>query len=55
MSNGTPTPDKPAGAPPHRKHDHPFLEAFNAEDIIDDPGHVREEPDTTSDADAPAP
>ena len=39
----------------HDDHDHPILEAFNAEDAIEDPGHPTAEPDTTSDSDAPAP
>ena len=53
MPSDNDTSDTPAAAQPD--HEHPFLEAFNAEEIVDDPGHVREEPDTTDDADAPAP
>lgn len=45
----------PAGKHTKHTHEHPFLEAFNAEDIIEHPGEIREEPDTTSDSDAPAP
>jgi hypothetical protein len=40
---------------PQGRDEHPLLEAFNAEETVTDPGHPREEPDTTSDADAPAP
>jgi hypothetical protein len=42
---------------PKRAEDHefPFMEAFNAEDAIENPGEPREDEDTADDADAPAP
>lgn len=52
MTTANPTPEHPDHT---HDHEHPLLEAFNAEEIVDDPGDVREEPDTTSDSDAPAP
>ncbi|MCU1504113.1 MAG: hypothetical protein JWM12_3467 [Ilumatobacteraceae bacterium] len=39
----------------HDDHEHPILEAFNAEEVVEQPGEVTEEPDVASDADAPAP
>lgn len=39
----------------HHAHDHPILEAFNAEETVEEPGELDEEPDTTSDSDAPSP
>ena len=42
---------------PKRSEDHefPFMELFNAEDAIDNPGETLEDLDTTDDSDAPAP
>lgn len=49
------TANDPTSTPDEPKEEHDILELFNAEDAVDDPGKPREEPDTTSDADAPAP
>ena len=45
----------PNSTPVDPKGDHDILEAFNAEETVTDPGRPRPEPDTTDDADAPAP
>ena len=38
------------------KVEHPFLEAFSAEDVVENPGELPDEnEDPTDDADAPAP
>ncbi len=42
-------------APEHRRpgddeHDHPVLEAFNAEAVVERPGELDEEPSPTKDA-----
>ena len=49
MAAEEPTPEHPD------THEHPLLEAFNADEVVEEPGDVLDEPDTTSDADAPAP
>ncbi len=42
---------------PTRSEDHefPFMESFNTEDGIEDPGEPLEDLDPTDDSDAPAP
>lgn len=42
---------------PQRSQDRelPFMEVFNAEGVIEDPGEPVEDLDVTSDSDAPAP
>ena len=50
--------DPTTPAPKHQHTDdgeHPILEAFGVEEIIEEPGELDEEPDTAADADAPAP
>jgi hypothetical protein len=36
-------------------HEHPILEVFNAESVVEDPGELPDEPHVSSDIDAPAP
>jgi hypothetical protein len=50
MTSSNSTPDEPA-----TRTEHGILEAFNAEDAVDHPGELNEEPDPADDADAPAP
>jgi hypothetical protein len=40
----------------HEADEHPILEVFNADNIVDDPeGELQEPPSTTSDTDIPSP
>jgi hypothetical protein len=50
MTSSDSTPEEPV-----TRTDHSILEAFNAEETIDHPGELDEEPDPADDADAPAP
>ena len=49
MSNDEPQPKR------SEDHEFPFMELFNAEDAIENPGEPLEDIDPTDDSDAPAP
>lgn len=61
-SSTDPTRDQPHDARPEghgpgdeADHRHPILEAFNAEEIVESPGAVDEEPSTITDAEIQPP
>jgi hypothetical protein len=56
-SRNRPEDDRPEGHGPgdDPEHPHPILESFNAEQIVQSPGALDEEPSTVVEADVPPP